>query len=274
MQDNSSEEHKPKSKVRGRKRCARIDDSDSEDINKSNDSNKQDNSNKKILNNEKESGEIKNDLNNDKNEKQLELQKKLKFIFNEVREKGKYEYNKQEIPENLKYHSDESDSSEVSGMKKSIISRKTDKNMGGDNDQDKNINSYKRQISDRNSERQSGKMRRSKKSKDGGSLASISSRKKSSNNNSDNKNKEINDFIAEDNLKKIKEENEYENLAFEKKQNGNKNNLGKIGYNISGSGRKNITRKKYSENNYKLKNKEKNTKKKNKKKTKKKKKIK
>ena len=28
-----------------------------------------------------------------------------------MREKGKYEYNKQEIPENLKYHSDESDSS-------------------------------------------------------------------------------------------------------------------------------------------------------------------
>ena len=257
MQDNSSEEHKPKSKIRGRKRCARIDDSDSEDINKINDSNEQENSNKNILNNEKEWGETKNDLNNDKNEKQLELQKKLKFIFNEVREKGKYEYNKQEIPENLKYHSDESDSSEVSGMKKSIISRKTDKNIG-DNDQDKNINSYKRQISDRNSERQSGKMRKSKKSKDGGSLASISSRKKSSNNNSDNKNKEITDFIPEDNLKKIKEENEYENLAFEKKQNGNKNNLGKTVYNISGSGRKNITRKKYSESNSNLKNNENN----------------
>ena len=53
-----------------------------------------------------------------KNEKQLEIQKKLKYIFNEVRAKGKYEYNKQEIPEHLKYHSD-SDSSEISKNKQS-----------------------------------------------------------------------------------------------------------------------------------------------------------
>ena len=45
------------------------------------------------------------------------LQEKLKKIFN-VREKGKYEYNKQEIPENLKYHSD-SDSSEISELRNS-----------------------------------------------------------------------------------------------------------------------------------------------------------
>ena len=46
------------------------------------------------------------------------LQEKLKKIFM-VREKGKYEYNKQEIPENLKYHSDDSDSSEISELRKS-----------------------------------------------------------------------------------------------------------------------------------------------------------
>ena len=56
--------------------------------------------------------------NNNKNEKQLEIQKKLKYIFNEVRAKGKYEYNKQEIPEHLKYHSD-SDSSEMSKTQQS-----------------------------------------------------------------------------------------------------------------------------------------------------------
>ena len=64
------------------------------------------------------------DNNNNRNEKQLEIQKKLKYIFNEVRAKGKYEYNKQEIPEHLKYHSD-SDSSEMSmtqqSQKKYII---------------------------------------------------------------------------------------------------------------------------------------------------------
>ena len=64
-----------------------------------------------------------------KTEKQLEIQKKLKHIFHEVREKGKYEYNKQEIPEHLKYHSD-SDSSEFSKNKKSekIINLKENQN--------------------------------------------------------------------------------------------------------------------------------------------------
>ena len=54
---------------------------------------------------------------NNNSKTNLVLQEKLKKIFN-VREKGKYEYNKQEIPENLKYHSD-SDSSEISELRNS-----------------------------------------------------------------------------------------------------------------------------------------------------------
>ena len=68
---------------------------------------------------EKNSKKSLDDKNNIlKTDKQIEIQKKLKHIFNEVRAKGKYEYNKQEIPEHLKYHSD-SDSSEFSKTKKS-----------------------------------------------------------------------------------------------------------------------------------------------------------
>ena len=55
--------------------------------------------------------------NNYDTKKNSVLQEKLKKIFM-VREKGKFEYNKQEIPENLKYHSD-SDSSEISELRNS-----------------------------------------------------------------------------------------------------------------------------------------------------------
>ena len=55
--------------------------------------------------------------NNGNSNKNTVLQEKLKKIFM-VREKGKYEYNKQDIPENLKYHSD-SDSSEISELRNS-----------------------------------------------------------------------------------------------------------------------------------------------------------
>ena len=52
-----------------------------------------------------------------------------------VREKGKYEYNKQEIPENLKYHSDDSDSSEISELRKSkkLEKLKMNNNMNNTN---------------------------------------------------------------------------------------------------------------------------------------------
>ena len=50
------------------------------------------------------------------------LQEKLKKIFMN-RDKLKYQYTKQDIPDNLKYHSDESESSEISGLKKSKINK-------------------------------------------------------------------------------------------------------------------------------------------------------
>ena len=53
----------------------------------------------------------------------LALQEKLKKIFMN-RDKLKFQYTKQDIPDNLKYHSDDSDSSEVSGLRKSKISKK------------------------------------------------------------------------------------------------------------------------------------------------------
>ena len=53
----------------------------------------------------------------------LVLQEKLKKIFMN-RDKLKFQYTKQDIPDNLKYHSDDSDSSEVSGLRKSKISKK------------------------------------------------------------------------------------------------------------------------------------------------------
>ena len=56
----------------------------------------------------------KRDVEEHKNSnKKKKLAKKLEFIFNKVRETGKYEYKKQELPESLKYHTD-SDSSYVS----------------------------------------------------------------------------------------------------------------------------------------------------------------
>ena len=95
MKDNSSEEHKSKKKVKGRKRCTRIENSDSEEENgkinnsKDEDTSSKDIKKKYIKKNNEESEERQKDF---KNDKQIELQKKLKFIVNEVREKGKYVY--------------------------------------------------------------------------------------------------------------------------------------------------------------------------------------
>ena len=236
MEDNSSEEHKPSNRNRGRKRCARIENSDSEE---SNDRNKYSNEMEKSSGSKGENdSEVKNNKLKPEGDKQLELQKKLKFIFNEVRETGKYEYNKQEIPENLKYHSDESDSSEVSGTKKSIMSRKVHKE-GKETESKKyqNINSEK-QISERLNERQIGKIKNSKMNKDS---VSNNSRKKS--NNYDSKNKEVTYFNDEDNFKKSKEANDYDDLTVDKTENGNKNNI-----NNMTEKRKNVNKKKCSNN--------------------------
>ena len=236
MEDNSSEEHKPSNRNRGRKRCARIENSDSEE---SNDRNKYSNEMEKSSGSKGENdSEVKNNKLKPEGDKQLELQKKLKFIFNEVRETGKYEYNKQEIPENLKYHSDESDSSEVSGTKKSIMSRKVQKEgKETENKKYQNINSEK-QISERLNERQIGKIKNSKMNKDS---VSNNSRKKS--NNYDSKNKEVTYFNDEDNFKKSKEANDYDDLTVDKTENGNKNNI-----NNMTERRKNMNKKKFSNN--------------------------
>ena len=239
MQENSSEENIYKTRTKGRKRCERIEKSESEESNdKNNNSIEKENFNEKKSNKSKKNYEDnKNDLKSPKNEKQLELQKKLKFIFNEVREKGKYEYNKQEIPENLKYHSDESDSSEVSGTKKSIISRKAIKTNNNEKENQK-INTHKKQITEINSERTSGKIKKPQKLKD---VSSNNSGKKS-NNNKSKKNKETTNFDIDEKLKKINEEDDYDKLDFVKNEKRNKNILN------NNSGKKNIIKKKYSGN--------------------------
>ena len=106
MQDNSSEEKASSKKLKKRRKNKKY---------------LEDSSEKQSENKSKKYIEEKN--NNLKTEKQIEIQKKLKHIFNEVRAKGKYEYNKQEIPEHLKYHSD-SDSSELSKNTKDNNSKK------------------------------------------------------------------------------------------------------------------------------------------------------
>ena len=245
MQESSSEEYKPSKRVKGRKRCTRIDNSDSEEENENNNnSSEQENSsdNKNICDKE-ELEEIKKDVKNKKNEKQIELQKKLKFIVNEVREKGKYEYNKQEIPENLKYHSDESDSSQGSGTKKSTLTKKNVKTINDNNDiiEGKNSQNIKTQL---NTERQTSKITKSKKSKDTSKLGSLSSRKKSNNKNKE-KEKDITDFVEEDNIKKDNDKNEYK--SSEKKEKRNQNVIS----NDDSNGKKiKIIKKKNNENNY------------------------
>ena len=113
---------------------------DNNSIKKINNQYKSDNSEDKDINSKTISTEagIKNNSKNEENYENLYpvttskknngdsktntvLQEKLKKIFM-VREKGKYEYNKQEIPENLKYHSD-SDSSEISELRNSKKSK-------------------------------------------------------------------------------------------------------------------------------------------------------
>ena len=86
---------------------------------------------------------------------------------------GKYEYNKQEIQEYLKYYSDDSESSEISGFKKSIMSKKEDQMLKQNNEINANnttrnlaaTNPMKRQNSgNRISVRGSGKLRKPKES--------------------------------------------------------------------------------------------------------------
>ena len=55
------------------------------------------------------------------------LQEKLKKIFLN-RDKLKFQYSKQDIPDNLKYHSDDSETSEKSGFRKSKITKANNMN--------------------------------------------------------------------------------------------------------------------------------------------------
>ena len=222
MKDDLNEDKQISKKTKGRKRGKRIEDSESEqsDEMKKNSLKKRKYSNDEIES-EKETEKYPQE------EKQTELQKKLKFIFNEVREKGKYEYNKQEIPENLKYHSDESDSSIPMTINSKI---KKDKN-GNKNIYNTNSNKI--------SENQSSKIRNSKKSKDNRKFSSISSKKNSINddNNKENNNNIITEFNLENNSKEISDNkksvnnksDEKSNIEEEENNSENKNDKKKIG---------------------------------------------
>ena len=72
------------------------------------------------LNNNKRKA-IEESKNYNKNSK---IANKLKYIVNKIRETGKYEYKKQEIPEYLKYHTDsDNDSSSLSKVKKLCMNK-------------------------------------------------------------------------------------------------------------------------------------------------------
>ena len=64
------------------------------------------------------------------------LQEKLKKIFMK-RDKLKFQYMKQDIPDSLKYHSDDSDSSDPSGLRKSKILKKNNMIFSEQNEKDK-----------------------------------------------------------------------------------------------------------------------------------------
>ena len=194
---NSSEEETKKSKKRMR-RGFKIEEDDSDS---SKNKNKIENNKRKIFTKQKTVP------NNDT--KTSELQSKLKKIF-AVREMGKYEYNKQEIPEYLKYHSDDSESSEISGFKKSIMSKKEDQMLKQNNEINFNNttrnlpapNPIKRQNSDKSSNRISVKgAQKLRKSKENLENISIYSKNKKINNDeiSETKSKKINNNDNENN---------------------------------------------------------------------------
>ena len=80
--------------------------------------------NKEKDNNEKKYKTIeKNQPNNSPFKDNTVLQEKLKKIFLN-RDKIKFQYTKQELPENLKYHSDDSETSDSPGLRKSKLLKK------------------------------------------------------------------------------------------------------------------------------------------------------
>ena len=173
-------------------------------------------------------------VNNNNSKKTSELQNKLKKIF-AVREMGKYEYNKQEIPEYLKYHSDDSDSSEISGLKKSIISKKEDLQQNNNdvniNNTSRNMPSVKRQTSDKSSDRLSIKNNKMRKSKETDNDTTSSKNKNKNSNKNSNTNSFKNSYKKSNtssnknsNSKKYNEENNNTDTKSKKSKKINNNN--------------------------------------------------
>ena len=100
--------------------------------------------NKEKDNNEKKYKTIeKNQPNNSPFKDNTVLQEKLKKIFLN-RDKIKFQYTKQELPENLKYHSDDSDASDSPGLLKSKLLKK-ENNKEKENNLIVNISEVKRE---------------------------------------------------------------------------------------------------------------------------------
>ena len=77
------------------------------------------------------------------------IEKKVSLILKKIflnRDKLKFQYTKQDIPDNLKYHSDDSETSEVSGLRKSKISK-----VNNINDNNQNLNIYTNREAENNS---------------------------------------------------------------------------------------------------------------------------
>ena len=158
---------------------------------------------------------------------------------------GKYEYNKQEIQEYLKYHSDDSESSEISGFKKSIMSKKEDQMLKQNNEINANnttrnlaaTNPMKRQNSGQSSNhisvRGSGKLRKPKENTENMPIYSKTKSKKVYNDNinetkskkskKSNDNNNINNsnhkYSAQKSLKKDSNKKEHKNNQQQEKEN-------------------------------------------------------
>ena len=137
---NKSKENENNTKITKRKRRVLINnDSDDEEKKEENEqlqiNNKEETEEENVelrknIRNTKDSNNRFNTLDKNNIEKSpvkdnLALQEKLKKIFMN-RDKLKFQYTKQDIPDNLKYHSDDSDSSDISGLRKSKISKKNE----------------------------------------------------------------------------------------------------------------------------------------------------
>ena len=152
----------------------------------------------------------------------LALQEKLKKIFMN-RDKLKFQYTKQDIPDNLKYHSDDSDSSEVSGLRKSKISKKNNdlfKEKNKENELKTTIKKSNRNSinNDNNNENENKKDNSNKKEENVKSIKKSDGKKKfnsynSSSNSNNNKNKEDEKTIT----------NNYDKKRFHFDDNKNKN---------------------------------------------------